>query len=62
VRLDIAHRAWVPVPVPGTTEVAAIIDDANVAEPLLMEARSGQQASKSTASNDNFRVIGNRGP
>jgi hypothetical protein len=43
VRLDVARHARIAVPIPGTAEVAPLLDDADVFDPELAQARSGQQ-------------------
>jgi hypothetical protein len=42
VRLDVALRAGVAVPVPGAAEVAALLDQAQVVEAALAQARAGE--------------------
>jgi hypothetical protein len=42
VRLDVASNAGVAVPVPGATEVAALLDDAEGLDALLHQIRRGQ--------------------
>ena len=49
VRLDVALRARIAVPVPGAAEIAAGFDDAEVRDAPLLEARTGHQAAETAA-------------
>ena len=56
MRLDIAHRAGVTVPVPRSAEIAGFVDDANIGDAHLMQARAHQQAAESSSGNDDLRM------
>ena len=60
VRLHIAHRPWVTVPVPGAAEVTALLNDTDVVETGLAEAAAHQQTTESTANNHDVDVVGDR--
>ena len=42
VRLDVAHHARVPVPVPGASDAARLVDDANSLDAGLAEVGAGE--------------------
>ncbi len=60
VRLDVALRAGIAVPVPGAAEVAARFDDAEVGETRLAKARARQQATKAAADDHDVDFVGER--
>ena len=60
VRLDVALRARVAVPVPGAAEVAALLDDADVVDAGLLEAGAGEQAAEAAADDDDVDLVGQR--
>ena len=60
VRLDVAHRARVAVPVPGAAEVAALLDDADVVDAGLAQPRAGEQAAEAAADDDDVDLVGER--
>ncbi len=60
VSFDIAHRAGIPVPVPGAAEVTAVVDDANVTKARLVQAGARQEAAKATAGDHDLGMIGQR--
>ena len=60
VRLDVAHRARVAVPVPGAAEVAALLDDAHVVDAGLAQPRAGQQAAEAAADDHHLDLVGER--
>ena len=49
VRLDVARHARVTVPIPGTAEVASLLDDADVLDSQLTQSRPGQQSPEATS-------------
>src|SRR5262249_46760093 len=58
VRLDIALRAGIAVPIPGHPEVAAIICDPNVAKSRMMKTCTCQKSAESAARDDHLGMIG----
>src|ERR1700691_2078992 len=57
VCLDIALRARIAVPVPGAAEVAALLDDADIAHSRLAQTCAGQQAAETTANDHNLNRV-----
>src|SRR5207244_8561907 len=57
VRLDVAHRAWVPVPVPRPPEVAALVDDADVAHAGLPQPGAGEQPAEAAAEDSHVDLV-----
>ena len=49
VRLDVALRARIAVPIPRAAEIAARLDDAEVRDAAFLEARTGHQAAETGA-------------
>src|SRR5579885_211701 len=62
VRLDIALRARVAVPVPGPAEISALLDDANVLDSGLTQPRAREQAAEAAADDQHFDRIVERRP
>ena len=61
VRLDIALRAGIAVPVPGAAEVSAFLDHADVLHARLAQTRTRQQPAEAAADYHNInRVIQRR--
>ncbi len=61
VRLDIALRAGIAVPVPGAAEVAALLDDANALDAGLAQPGARQQSAEAAANDhDVHRVVQRR--
>src|SRR5579872_6202672 len=58
VAFDIALRAWISIPVPGAAEVAAFLDDANILDPGLAQARRRQQAAETAAHDHHVDRVG----
>ena len=58
VRLDVAQRARVAVPVPRAAEVAALLDDADVVDAGLAQAGAGEQAAEAAADDDDVDLVG----
>ena len=56
VGLDVAHRAGITVPVPGTAEVAALFNDAEVVDTELAKIRRFEHAAKPTAHNHDIDI------
>src|SRR5215471_2948148 len=54
VRLDVALRSRIAVPVPGTAEVAALLDDAKVLHPRL--AQTGPREQTAEAATDDYNL------
>src|SRR5882757_6821059 len=57
VRLDIALRAGIAVPVPGPAEVPALLDHADVLHARLAQTRARQQASETAADYQNVNRV-----
>src|SRR5215472_18350008 len=49
VRLDVALRARIAIPVPGASKVAALLDDAQVLHARLTQTCAREQTAKATA-------------
>ena len=60
VRLDVALRARVAVPVPRAAEVAALLDEPDVVDAGLLQAGAGEQAAEATADDDDVDLVGQR--
>ncbi len=48
VRLDVAHAARIPVPVPGAAEVSRLLDDPDVIDPVLGEVDGREHPGEAT--------------
>ena len=59
-RRRVAHRARVPVPVPGATEVAALLDDADVGDPGVLELGAGDEPGEATTDERHRHLIRER--
>jgi hypothetical protein len=57
VRLDVAHRAGVAVPVPGAPEVAALLDDPDVLYARLAQPRAGEEAPEAAADHERLDLV-----
>ena len=60
VRLDVAHAARVAVPVPGATEVARLLDDPEVGDPVLAEVDRGEHPGEAAAHDHDGRLLDHR--
>ena len=60
IRLDVAHDAWVAVPVPGTPDAAGLVDDADPLNAGLAELNAGEDAGDPPAHDDDLDVIDDR--
>ncbi len=60
VRLDIARRPRIAVPVPSPAEVAALLDDPNALDPGFTQPRRNQQPAEPTADDDDIDLVGQR--
>ncbi len=60
VRLDVAHRSGVAIPVPRAAEVATLLDEADVGDAAFAEAGAGEQAAEAAADDDDIGVVGER--
>ncbi len=49
VGLDVTGDARVAIPVPGPADIAALLDDSQVLDPLLAKTRTGQESTEATA-------------
>ncbi len=54
----VALGAWVAVPVPGATEVAALVDDADIVDARLLEPGAGDQPREAAADERHGDVVG----
>ena len=57
VRLDVAHRAGIAIPVPSAAEVAALLDYADVLEAGLAQAGAHQESAEATADDDDLDLV-----
>src|SRR4029077_14794169 len=57
IRLDIALRARITVPVPGAAEVAALLDDADAIYARLAQTRSRQQTTEAAPDDQNIDIL-----
>ena len=60
VRLDIALRPRITVPVPRAADIAAFLDYANTGNALFLKARRGQQSAKARAYNYRLEFLVDR--
>ncbi len=60
VRLNIALRTGIAVPVPGAAEVATFLDDADILHTGLAQTRAGKEASEAAADDQNVNRVGQR--
>ncbi len=60
VRLDVAGGAGVAVPVPRATEVAALLDDADVVDAGLAQPGAGEQPAEASADDQHLHVVDQR--
>ena len=60
VRLHIAHATRVPIPVPGATEVACLLDDPEVGDPVLAEVDRREHAGETAAHDHNGGLLDHR--
>ena len=57
VRLDVALRSGIAVPIPGAAEVAALLDDANVFDARFAQTRASEQAAEPAADHNDLDFI-----
>ncbi len=57
VSLHITLDARIAVPVPGAAEVAAHLDNTNISDALLLQARGCQQSGKPAAQHHNIHIF-----
>ena len=60
VGLNVTHATGVTVPVPSAAEVAALFDDAEIGDSLVLEINAGEHAGETAANNDDFGFFNNR--
>src|SRR6202030_4647360 len=53
-------RARIAVPIPGTAEVAALLDNAEVVDTRLAQTRGRQQSAEATTDNQHPDLVGQR--
>ncbi len=58
VGLDVTLRARVPVPVPGASEVATLLNDAKVVDARLRESCAGDESGETTADDGDPHIVG----
>ena len=57
VRLDVAHRARVTVPVPRSAEVAGLLDDPHIADPGLLQPGRRKLTAETTADHHDVDLV-----
>ena len=57
VRLDIALRARITVPVPGPAEVSALFDYADVLDASLAQTRARHQTTKAATDDQDSHIV-----
>ncbi|EHJ60873.1 hypothetical protein NSU_2033 [Novosphingobium pentaromativorans US6-1] len=57
VRFDVAGRAGIAVPVPGSAEVSCLVDDAHRSDALLGQPRGRHQSGKTGADNGDLALF-----
>ncbi len=62
VRLDVARGAGIAVPVPGSAEVAALLDQADVVDARLAEPSAGEESAEAAADDQYLDLVGQRFP
>ena len=62
VRLDVAHRAGIAIPVPRAAEVAALLDQPDVLHAAFAEPCTGEQPAEAASDHDDVGVVGQRLP
>ena len=62
IRLDVALHPGVAVPIPGAAEVAAHLDDADVADAGFLHTRSREQAGKASTEDGDIEIFRDRIP
>jgi hypothetical protein len=60
VGLDIALSTRVPVPIPGTSEIAALFNNADITDTCVAKASSSLETSEPSADNEYVDLIGDR--
>ena len=60
VAFDVALGAGIAIPVPGASEVAALLDDADILDPGLAQTRRGQEAAEAAADDHHVDRVGER--
>ncbi len=60
VRLDVAHHARIPVPVPGAPDATRLVDDADPLDARLAELHPGKDSGDPPAHDHDIDVVGNR--
>ena len=58
VAFDVALSAGIAIPVPGASEVAALLDDADILDPGLAQTRRGQEAAEAAADDHHVDRVG----
>src|SRR5262249_39938064 len=61
VGLDVALGAGIAVPVPGSTEIPCLLDDAGIGDTHLLESRRGQQPPEAAADDDGVELLSDGG-
>ncbi len=60
VRLDVAHCAWVTIPVPGAAEIAALFDHPDARDAMFAEPRPSEQAAEPATDDNHIGLVGQR--
>ena len=58
VAFDVALSAWIAISVPSASEVAALLDDADVLDPGLAQTRRGQEAAEAATHDHHVDRVG----
>ena len=56
-RRGIAHGPWVAIPIPGTAEVSALFDNADVLDAVFDATRAGNQPRETTANESEGHMV-----
>ncbi len=62
VGLDVAHAAWVAIPVPGATEVPGLFDDPEIGDPVLEEVDRREHPGEASPHHQDGRLLDQRVP
>ena len=57
IGFNIAGGTWISVPIPSPAKVSAFLNDAEIGDPSVVQPRSSQHATKTTANNHNFDFV-----
>ena len=60
IRLDVAHHAGIPVPVPGAPDAPGLVDDPDALDARLAQMRTRENSGDTTADDDHVGVVDDR--